>query len=103
MNREKTIFTLKDKSKGYTASNYRPITFYQQFIETPLKYIKGCKYLGISLLRYSGTFVDQTKTEQAKLNRRTRKEFNINIGLRHTSGVTRLYLPRKEHGYKKQA
>lgn len=59
--------------------------------------VKAVNTWGISLLRYSETFVNWTKAELAKQDR-TRKEFSMNGVLYPRREISRLYLHIKESG-----
>lgn len=63
--------------------------------------MKAINICAVLLLRYSTDFVEGTKFELVNLDRRTRKEFNLNGGHHPRVGVARLYLPRKETGGRK--
>ena len=58
--------------------------------------IKAINSWAVSLLRYSGRIVNWTKSELAKLERKTRKVSTIHGALHPRSNISRLYLPRRE-------
>ena len=60
--------------------------------------VRGVSTCAVSLLKYSTAFVSWSKSELQAIYRKTRKLFTIYGPLHPTSGVDRLYIPRKEGG-----
>ena len=58
----------------------------------------GVNTWAVFLLRYSGAFVSERKSELQPIDRKIRKLFTIYRALQPTSDVGRLYIPRKDGG-----
>ena len=56
------------------------------------------KYLGCTLVRYSGTIPKWTREELRQMDQRTRKLRTMHKALHLRDDVDRLYVPRKEGG-----
>ena len=73
----------------------------RKILETKLNggnIITGINTWTISLLRYSAAILDWAGMELEQMDKRTRKLMTMHQALNPKSGVTRIYLPRKERG-----
>ena len=60
--------------------------------------IKGINTWAVSLVRYSGPFLQWTREELKQMDQRTRKLMNMHKALHPRDNVDRLYVSRKEGG-----